>query len=97
MSCHRWTPSPQLPLKRPNISPTNFSIVNEPANQSYPIVCYSWVLVYKQQSDAFTGEAMVKIVFNWLTQDEGQAEAVAISYAPLPSSVRRSLETPSRK
>lgn len=74
--------------QKPNISSTNFSIVNQPGNQSYPIAGYSWVLVYRKQSDARTGEAMVKML-DWLTQGGGQAEAQAITYAPLPSNVRQ--------
>jgi phosphate transport system substrate-binding protein len=72
--------------QKPNVSPTDFSIVNEPGNQSYPISGYSWVLVYQHQPDAATGQALVKML-DWLTQDDGQAEAKAIDYVPLPSEV----------
>lgn len=72
--------------QKPNVSAENFSIVNEPGNQSYPISGYSWALVYEHQSNATAGEAMVKML-DWLTQGDGQAEAKSIDYVPLPSDV----------
>ncbi len=72
--------------QKPSISSTNFSIVNQPGNLSYPISGYSWVLVYQRQANAKTGEAMVKML-DWLTQAGGQAEAQALDYAPLPDNV----------
>jgi phosphate transport system substrate-binding protein len=72
--------------QKPNISPTNFSIVNEPGNLSYPISGYSWVLVYERQPNMKIGESMVKML-DWLTQGGGQAQAQAINCAPLPASV----------
>lgn len=72
--------------QKSNISATDFSIVDAPGNQSYPISGYSWVVIYEHQTNAATGQALVKLL-DWLTQNDGQAQAQAIQYAPLPSNV----------
>jgi phosphate transport system substrate-binding protein len=66
-----------------DVSAANFSIVDEPGADSYPISGYSWVLLYARQLNATTGVAVVKLV-DWLTHT-GQAIAGANNYVPLPS------------
>ena len=73
--------------QKPDITPTDFSIVNQPGASSYPISGYSWALVYTHQSDQATGQDLVTML-NWLTHD-GQAYAAANLYVPLPSQVRQ--------
>ena len=51
----------------------------------YPISGFSWIIMYKDQSDATKGKALVDIV-NWLIHD-GQQYGADLSYAPLPSAV----------
>ena len=48
-----------------DLSAADFSIVNEPGPQSYPISGYSWLLIYMRQSAAASGAALVQLV-NWM-------------------------------
>jgi phosphate transport system substrate-binding protein len=73
--------------QKPDITPTDFSIVNQPGASSYPISGYSWALVYTHQPDRARGRALVTML-DWLTHD-GQAYATANLYVPLPSRVRQ--------
>src|SRR5207302_2353560 len=65
------------------ISPTNFSITNEPGAKSYPISTFSWVFLKTSQTDATKGKAVVYL-FKWLTSDAGQAQGKDLQYASLP-------------
>ena len=69
-----------------NVSASDFSIVNEPGKQSYPISGYSWLLIYLHQSDRAVGTALVKLA-TWLTH-AGQSQALATDYVPLPQNIR---------
>jgi phosphate transport system substrate-binding protein len=73
--------------QKPAITPTDFSIVNQPGASSYPISGYSWALIYTRQPSQATGQALVTML-DWLTHD-GQAYAAANLYVPLPSQVRQ--------
>ena len=57
------TPSEQTvtaaAAQKPAITPTDFSIVNQPGTSSYPISGYSWALVYTHQPDQARGQALV--------------------------------------
>jgi phosphate transport system substrate-binding protein len=70
-----------------SVSATNFSIVNEPGDTTYPIAGFSWVILYTSYSDAAKGKAVVN-VFKWLVTD-GQSEGQALDYAPLPAAVQQ--------
>jgi phosphate transport system substrate-binding protein len=72
--------------KKPNVSPQDFSIVNMPGADSYPICGYSWVMLWKNQADASKGSALVGL-FRWLVTD-GQAFAVRVDYVSLPANVQ---------
>ncbi|MBE9194751.1 phosphate ABC transporter substrate-binding protein PstS [Synechocystis sp. LEGE 06083] len=61
-------------------------ITNPAGAESYPIVTYSWMLLYPQYADAEKAkgiEAMVEFGLN-----EGQTMAPALGYVPLPQNVR---------
>ncbi len=73
--------------QKPDITPTDFSIVNQPGASSYPISGYSWALIYTHQPSQATGQALVTML-DWLTHD-GQAYAAANLYVPLPPQVRQ--------
>ena len=73
--------------QKPAITPTDFSIVNQPGASSYPISGYSWALVYTHQPEQATGQDLVTML-DWLTHD-GQAYAAANSYVPLPAQVQQ--------
>jgi phosphate transport system substrate-binding protein len=77
--------------QKPAITPTDFSIVNQPGASSYPISGYSWALVYTRQPSQATGQDLVSML-DWLTHD-GQAYAAANLYVPLPAQVRELAHT----
>jgi phosphate transport system substrate-binding protein len=69
-----------------SVSPTNFSITDEPGDASYPITTFSWIILKKSQSDAAKGKAVVNL-FRWLVSD-GQTYGRDLQYAPLPKDVQ---------
>ncbi len=73
--------------QKPAITPTDFSIVNQPGAASYPISGYSWALVYTHQTSQAAGQSLVTML-DWLTHG-GQAYAAANSYVPLPAQVQQ--------
>jgi phosphate transport system substrate-binding protein len=70
-----------------NVSPTNFSITNEPGDTTYPIAGFSWVMLRTSFSDATKAKAVV-YMFKWLVSGEGQKEGTDLQYAPLPTAVQ---------
>ena len=62
-----------------------FFIVNEPGAATYPISGYSWVVVYKNQTNTDKGEAIANTLW-WMTH-QGQQYAAAIFYAALSPSI----------
>ena len=77
--------------QKPHITPTDFSIVNQPGASTYPISGYSWALIYTHQQNQATGQALVTML-NWLTHN-GQAYAAANLYVPLPTQVQQLAHT----
>jgi phosphate transport system substrate-binding protein len=71
---------------KPNVSPTDFSIVNAPGKDSAPITGYSWLMLYKEQPDKTKGQALVDL-FYWLVSPDGQKYGVDLNYAKLPDNV----------
>ncbi len=72
---------------KPEVSSTNFSIVDAPGANSYPISGYSWVMVYKKPADP----ARAKLLYNvlsWLVGPQGQSNAKSVDYVPLPANVQ---------
>jgi phosphate transport system substrate-binding protein len=66
------------------------SLVNQPGKDAYPIVGFTWLLVYAQQKDAVKGKKLVEFL-NWELK-KGQKMAAAMLYAPLPENVARMVE-----
>ena len=64
-----------------------FSMVNAPGKNSYPISGATWLLVYEQQKDPAKGKALVGFLKWALT--EGEQQAKALDYAPLPDAVQK--------
>lgn len=64
-----------------------FSMVNAPGKDSYPISGVTWLLVYEQQKDAAKGKTLVAFLKWALT--EGEKQAKALDYAPLPDDVQK--------
>ena len=69
------------------VTPTSFSIVNEPGAGSYPIAGYSWVLVSASQPTKTAGQALVALL-GWLT-GPGQSYAADLGYVILPPAVQQ--------
>jgi phosphate transport system substrate-binding protein len=61
------------------------SIANSAAKGAYPISGFTYIMVYKQSKDAAKGKA-IKDLLTWAIT-EGQKDAAALDYAPLPAEV----------
>ncbi len=61
------------------------SLVNQPGADAYPIVGFTWLLVYEHQKDALKGKKLVEFL-KWELHN-GQKMAPAMLYAPLPANV----------
>jgi phosphate transport system substrate-binding protein len=71
---------------RPNIDPTDFSIVDAAGETSYPISGFSWGMVYESPGDKGRGK-LVKDVLEWLVTG-GQPIAATLNYVPLPTGIQ---------
>jgi phosphate transport system substrate-binding protein len=72
---------------KPQVSASDFSIVNRPGANSYPISGYSWALVYQKPADARHAK-IVHDVLSWLVGSQAQAIAGSLGYVPLPGNVQ---------
>lgn len=72
--------------------PTDYriSLVNQPGKDSYPIVGFTWLLIYEHQKDAAKGKKLVEFL-KWELH-KGQKMAAPLLYAPLPESVAKMVE-----
>jgi phosphate transport system substrate-binding protein len=61
------------------------SIVNAPGSNSYPIASFSYILVYKDQTDKAKGQALAN--FLWWAIHDGQSFSQQLYYAPLPQQI----------
>jgi phosphate transport system substrate-binding protein len=79
--------------QKTGITPTNFSIVNEPGATSYPISGYSWAILLQKQTSATTGAQVVKVL-DWTTHTGGgQDLAASLDYVVLPPAIQNSDRT----
>ena len=60
--------------------------VNAPGATSYPIAGFSWILVFKNQTDETKGRELIQLL-NYVV-GEGQQFAQPLYYAPLPKAVQ---------
>jgi phosphate transport system substrate-binding protein len=70
---------------KPEVSATNFSIVDALGANSWPIAGYSWIVVLKKP--AARAQELYKVL-SWLVGPEGQANARSVAYVPLPENVQ---------
>jgi len=63
------------------------TFVNAPGDASYPISGFSWVVINANQSDPKVAQSLVSLLW-WVTHD-GQKNATALSYAPLPDQLQK--------
>jgi len=66
------------------------SITNAPSEDAYPASTYTWLLLYKSQSNKQKGAAMVDFL-KWMLKD-GQGMADSLGYVPLPDNVKAMVE-----
>lgn len=66
------------------------SLVNQPGKNSYPIVGFTWLLVYQNPKDKVKGKKLVEFL-NWELK-QGQKMAAKMLYAPLPANVAKMVE-----
>lgn len=71
--------------KLPPTTDFRVSIVNAPGAAAYPICSFTFLLVPKSYSNAAKGKALIDFV-KWAIHD-GEKEAAALDYAPLPGRV----------
>jgi phosphate transport system substrate-binding protein len=71
----------------PHASAQNFSIVDAPGAQSYPICGYSWAIWYRTPGTSEKARA-IKSLFSW-TATSGQKYAASLHYVPLPEKARQ--------
>jgi phosphate transport system substrate-binding protein len=80
---------------RPDVSASNFSIVDEAGASAWPISGYSWVVVYKKP-DASRAKDLYGVL-SWLVGPQGQANAKSVDYVPLPENVQSTAATTLRQ
>ena len=66
------------------------SLVNQPGRGTYPIVGFTWLLVYQDQKDKVKGKKLVDFLI-WELR-AGQKMADKLLYAPLPANVAKMVE-----
>jgi phosphate transport system substrate-binding protein len=66
------------------------SIVNSGTKGAYPIASFTYILLYKNQTDAAKGKALVD--FLWWAIHDGQKTTSELDYSPLPAEVVKSVE-----
>jgi phosphate transport system substrate-binding protein len=66
------------------------SITNASGKTAYPMASFTYLLVYKDQTDQAKGDALVH--FLWWAIHEGQSAAAPLDYAPLPRAVVAKVE-----
>jgi len=76
--------------KAPANTDFRLSIVNSPGAQTYPIVSFTWLLLYRTQPDTAKARKLTDFV-RWALTD-GERDATALDYAPLPAALVSALE-----
>ena len=70
----------------------NVSLLNEPGSQTYPIVTFTYLMVYQDLGKAYGGsltqvQAQELVSFLWWITHTGQNDSAGLFYVPLPASV----------
>jgi len=77
---------------KPEVSSTNFSIVDAAGANSYPISGYSWIVAYKNNTDRARARTLYNVL-SWLIGPQGQDNAKSVDYVPLPGNVQASAQS----
>ncbi|MHB0947764.1 MAG: phosphate ABC transporter substrate-binding protein PstS [Gemmatimonadaceae bacterium] len=67
------------------------SIVNAPGKGAYPIASFTWLLVYRNMADTAKARQLADFL-KWALH-EGQQQAAALDYAPLPANMVARLDS----
>jgi phosphate transport system substrate-binding protein len=71
--------------KLPASTDFRVSIVNAPGAASYPISSFTYILLYRDQANSAKGKKLIDFL-KWAIHD-GESQAAALDYAPLPSNI----------
>jgi len=73
-------------------APPGFALmlIDQPGDDSWPIVGVTWIMVYKDQADAKKGKAILDF-FDWCFKN-GDGMAKELHYVPLPDNVVKMLQ-----
>ncbi len=73
--------------------PSDFNImfVNAPGKDSYPIAGFTYLIIYKHQTNPAKAHALLNFV-HWVYTAQGQAMAKSLDYVPLPPSIIRQID-----
>lgn len=67
---------------------TRIMLTNSAAADAYPISCFTWILLYKEQAyekhNLEQAQATVNLL-NWMTDSEAQSLTTKVHYSPLPA------------
>ncbi|MGA8534170.1 MAG: phosphate ABC transporter substrate-binding protein PstS [Candidatus Tumulicola sp.] len=72
---------------KPDVTPSNFSIVDTKCAACYPIAGYSWVVVFQNSQDKVKGKVLQQIL-TWLSGADAQKIAGSLDYVPLPENIQ---------
>ena len=65
--------------------------MNAPGKDAYPISSFTWLLVYTQQTDSVKARKLLDFL-KWALH-EGESQASALDYAPLPAGMVARLDS----
>ena len=75
---------------------TRTMVTNSSAPDAYPISCFTWIILYKEQAYAnrtlAQAQATVKLL-DWMLSPEAQALTTKVHYSPLPQSAVANAKT----
>jgi len=66
---------------------TRTMITNSAAPDAYPISCFTWIILYKEQAYADRNQTQAEEtlkLLNWMLDAEAQALTTKVNYSPLP-------------
>ena len=67
---------------------TRTMITNSPAPDAYPISCFTWIIIYKEQAYAdrkITQAQGTVELLSWMLGDQAQSMTTKVHYSPLPA------------
>lgn len=71
---------------------TRTMITDSDAAEAYPVSCFTWIILYKEQAYAGRQQTHAEALTNllaWMLSDEAQALTTRVHYSPLPEKARQ--------